>query len=443
MAKSIKCNQCGSSDLIKLDANEYQCRYCNSRIVLEKPKPDLGSFIKTLNPTHVVGTSQTAYTPDGQVVKAFSKMGCFIAIIIFGGVLTGIITPIVVAFSGRHHTSATASKTGSADWNLSYTQQVFYANGSKGGVIWQIDEENYNYEKSRNVLSILDAKTKKVLYFEIIVNEHKSGEDVPSVWDLFGGGRVFGDMIFITPKNGGLIARNIYSGQVVRDNAHFEKLVGDQIAEARAYSTSYADDHLDLKDAQGTAYYYYPLQDSVQKRDLVTSAKNKKDKEVYYFMFCGETDKKYVLRVRQQVKAGERSGFFHASTLTDYKNDKNYYKQYYKILSVDSVPATKGFFDPNFITWDDTSFVVDFKENLLDNAKRVVARYGLSGKQLWKIVPIEQKPFTELEKKEDKPRFDLYYINNSLIVSLNSPKKIAIAIEPASGKIAWTYKAEK
>ncbi|HLP14418.1 MAG TPA: hypothetical protein VK177_20985 [Flavobacteriales bacterium] len=443
MAKTVICNQCGAADLIKVEESEYKCRYCHSRIVLEKPKLDLGNFIKTFNPTHVITPSQTAYTPDGQVVKRVSRLGCMIVVIIFMGILSGIIVPIIIAFSGR--SGGTDSKTGSSDWKLSYTQQTFYATGSKGGVIWQLDDENYNYEKNRNVLSILDAKTKKVLYTEIYVKEHKSGETVASSWDLFNGGRVIGDTIFFTPKNGGLVARNIYTGKVIINNATFEKLLGEQIAEARAYinANTNEQDYLEVKSALGDEYYYYPAKNKFVKREEVRNTKETEKTAKYFFIATGSNDKKHVLRVNQKIAPYERVGFFMPGSYNEYKKQKQYYTHYHLVNSIDSIPAKNAFFDPAFITWDDTSFVIYYKENLLENSPRILARYGLSGKQLWKRIPTQEKPFSQLEKKEENPRFDILLINERLVISLNTGQKSAMEIDPANGKISWTYKSEK
>ncbi|HYG50711.1 MAG TPA: hypothetical protein VD905_07395, partial [Flavobacteriales bacterium] len=385
--------------------------------------------------------SQTAYTVDGKTIKAVNKLGCFIGFIILTSVLSSIVVPIILAFSGnRSH--APTGKTGSPGWKLSYTQQTFYANGSKGAVIWQLDEENYNWEKTRNVLSILDAETKKVLHSEIFVKEHKTGTDAASTWDIFNGGRVIGDTIFFTPKGSGLVARNIYTGKIIIGNDGFEKLLGDQIAEARAYINFSTNDkdYLEIKSAQGDEYYYYSSKNAFVRRDEIRN--NSKKTAKYYFILVGNNDKKHVLRINQDIAVHDRAGFFHPGNFREFNQQKKYYAKYHYVNSLDSVPAQHVFFDAGFITWDDTSFVVQFKESVLETAPRVIARYGLSGKQLWRIVPVQEKPFTQLKKKEESPRFDILLNNKTVMVTLGGAQKSAMAIDPGNGKILWTYISE-
>lgn len=441
MAKTIKCNQCGSADLIKVEEYEYKCRYCNSRIVTEKPKLDLGNFAKTFNAQNLYKQTQTAYTPSGEILKTKSNVGCIIGII--GLAVIGMVAGIVVNVV-KTATSSAAGEITSDGWQLSYTPQVFYASGSKGSVIWKFTEENYDWKKNRTVLTILDPLKNKELKRETVIAEHESSVTVPSLWDLYNGGKIFGDTIFFTPKDGGLIGKNIYTGKTVVDNKYIEKRIGNEVAEARAYATT-KDDYIGIKDAEGTEYYYFPKRKTIVKQDDYRDRKKSKQVNKYYFVLSGNNDKKHVLRVLQEMSEFETPSYFGSVTYTDFKKEKNYYQKYRQTLNVDSIPVNHGFFNAEIINWNDSTFVIKYTKNLLEGSPVTFAKYDLDGKEIWSVIPSAISVFKNLTNNAGKSAasYDFNVLKNVLIISISSPQKAACGVNMGDGKTEWTFQCLK
>jgi DNA-directed RNA polymerase subunit RPC12/RpoP len=440
MAKTIKCNQCGSADLAKLEEYEYKCRYCNSRIVVEKPKLDLGSFAKTFNTQNLYRTTQTAYTPSGEVIKKASGIGCLMIAIIGIGILSGIIVPIIISMNK----TSPETETTSDGWQLSYTPQVFYANGSKGGVIWKFTEENYDWKKNRTVLTIFDPIKNKELKREIIIAEHEGSYDGPSLWDMYNGGKIFGDTIFFTPKNGGLSGKNMYTGKVVVDNKYIQKQIGYEVAEARAYANT-KDNYISIKDAEGTEYYYFPSLKKIIKQDDYRDRKKSKQVSKYYFVLSGNNDKKHVLRVLQEMSELETPSYFSSTSYADFKKEKTYYQKYRQTFNIDSIPVSHGFFNAEIISWNDSSFIIQYTKNLLEGSPITFAKFDLAGKELWSVMPEKIKAFQPVANNPIKttPDYDFNVLGNALIIYMGSPHKAACSINVHSGKTDWTFQCLK
>lgn len=433
MAKTVKCTNCGAADLTKTGESEYKCNYCQARIVTDQAKFDFGSFFKTFNPNDLHKRTQTTFHADQTVVKNTSRFGCVIGLITLISVAAGIVVPILVsqkqnALTGKNNT-----------WNLSYTQQVYYATGSKGPVVWVFQEENYNWEKNRSLLKIINPVNNKILYTETVIREHTSSETLPSMWDLFNGGRVMGDTIFFTPKGKGLEGRNIYTAKKIIDQSYFSKKIGNELAEASAY-TSTSDPYLRVKSADGVEYLYFPQKDQLLTRDEYNKLGRDHQVEKYFFILAGNADKKYVMRIHQRVDMTDMTGSFH-QTYREYDREKKYYSRYYQVSSVDSIPVSHGFFNADIIFNTDTSFVIKYKANLMENAPWVIGHFTVSGQNLWKIVPEQMQVF----KNEKNERFDLNIsmVNGRLIMSASSPVKSACGINLTTGKTEWTYRIEK
>lgn len=433
MAKTIKCSNCGAVDLTRTGEGEYRCNYCQAKIVTDQPKFDFGSFFKTFNPNDLHQRTQTTYHA-GQVVKTnTSRLGCLMGLIILLGAGSGIVVPIVMAV--RESTIESENQT----WKLSYTTQAYFTSGTKGPVVWHFQEEQFDWKKNRTVLSIIDPVKKKKLKQEIVVPEHTSSDKVASFWDLYNGGRVFGDTIFFTPKGKGLEGYNIYTGKKVLDQSYFEKNIGSELAEASAYTSS-NDPYLRIKSAEGVEYYYFPNK-KILTRDEYYQTGNKEKKYRWFYELAGNTDKKYVLRINQLASENDRSASFHHS-YSDYKKEKNYYSKYYNINSIDSIPVNHGFFKADFISYDRTSFVIIYKANLLETAPWVIARFDTSGQNLWKVIPTQLPVFKPAEP-EQKVEININKVNNSIIVLGSGRVRAACGINPNNGKVEWTYKIDK
>lgn len=444
MAKSIKCHQCGAADLIKIEENEYTCKYCHSRIVIEKPKLDLGAFAKTFKAEHLYASSQTTTTPTGKTIVKVSRLGCLLFVAIFLGILTSIIVPIIMSVNRSVNSISLSSTTTKDGWQITYTGQVHYASGSKGSVIWQFTEENYDWKKNRTVLTIINPVTKKELNRQIVIAEYTGSNEGPSLWDLFNGGKIIGDTIFFTPKNNGLKGYNIYTGKVVVENKYLEKIIGNQVAEARAYASS-KDDYLEIKDAEGTEYYYFPKQKKIINKEEYRDRKTSKLITRYFYMLVGDHDKKHILRVQQQMKEFENASYFGSLSYREFKNQKKYYSQYRQIYSVDSLPIAHGFFDAEIISFTDSTLIVKYKKNLLEDSPLLVSRYTMNGDESWSVEPSTIKVFKDLTNNASKSSrsYDFIIVNNGLIISINSPQKAAIGINLVTGKTLWTYSREK
>jgi DNA-directed RNA polymerase subunit RPC12/RpoP len=440
MAKTIKCNQCGAADLIKIEEYEYKCRYCHSRIVIEKPKFDLGNFAKTFDTKHLYNPTQTTFTPTGEVIKKASRLGCLVIAIIFLGIISGVIIPIIVSINR----SSNSVETTADGWAVSYTPYVFYANGSKGGVVWKFTEENYDWKKNRSVLTILDPKTNKELKREIVIAEHQSSETVPSLWDLYNGGKIFGDTIFFTPKKGGLVGKNIYTGKTVIDNNYIQKQIGNEVAEARAYANN-KDNYVNIKDAEGTEYYYFPKRNKIITQDEYRSTKNIKKINKFYYVLSGRSDKKHVLRILQEINELETPTSYNSVLYSDFKKEKSYYQKYYQLKSLDSIPVNHGFFNAEIIHYNDSSFILKYTKNLLEGSPITFAKYGLDGKQIWSVIPSQLSVFKIDEKNTVRTtvNYEFNVLGNALVIYFNSTQKAAAAINVVDGKTIWTFQCLK
>lgn len=435
MAKTIHCNKCGASDLTKISEQEYKCNYCSSRIVVEQAKFDFGSFFKTFNPNDLHKRTQTTYHADQTISKNASKLGCMVAFIALLGIAAGVVVPLIMKSQME---SAAGSSGENGGWQLSYTQAAHFANGSKGPVVWVFQEENYDWKKNRSVLKLVDPRTGKELHKEVVVPEHNTSETVTSFWDLFNGGRIIGDTIFFTPKSKGLEGRNIYTAKKMVDQAYFKKQIGSPLAEAYAYNHT-TENYLRVKSAEGTEYYYFPGTNRLINRETL----NKSDKEKVektFFAFTGNGDKKAVLRIRQAVNPSDQQPSFYHS-YESYKKEPKYYAKYYRISSLDSIPAGQGFFNGKIIYNTDNDFVVLYKSDLMEESPWIIGSFNVSGKNNWKLEPAKQPVFKT--KAGTKPEFEIDAVNGQLIVSLRSGEKAACGIDIGTGKIAWTYRLEK
>lgn len=433
MAKIIKCNNCGAADVTKVNDHEFRCNYCQARIVTEDPKFDMGSFFKTLNPNDIYKRTQTTYHHGETVVKNTSRLGCALAGIILAGILAGIMVPFFI-FLDEKSTEET-KKT----WRLSYTQYVYYTTGSKGPAVWMFREENFNWEKNRNVLEIVDPRNGKTLHTEIVIPEHTSAQNVAGIWDRFNGGRVFGDTIFFTPKGKGLEGRNIYTAKKIIGQDFFVRETGNELAEAYAYNSS-TDPYIRVKSDEGAEYYYFPSGNKITTRDTYNKQNSSEKTYRYFFALSGNGDKKHIVRINQLAGRAETSASFYHS-YRDFSKDKRYYSRYYNIQSIDSVPVNHGFFHADFITHNDTSFVIKYKPSLKNDAPMVIGCYGISGKNRWKIIP-EQMDIFRPKKNTDKVSLNTCLVNGKLIISSNSPHA-ACCIDTGTGKIQWTHRVEK
>lgn len=433
MAKTIKCDQCGAADLIKNDEYSYTCRYCHSTIIIDKPQFDLGKLSKAFNAGKFSHSQQTT-TPSGEIIRTTKNIGCIVLLSI-GFVIGG------VGFAVMRLVNSSQTTTETKDgWQLSYTPMVFYANGSKGASIWQFTEENYDWKKNRTTLTIFNPTTKKEYYKEIVIPEHESNVTNPSLWDIFSGGKIIGDTIFFTPKDGGLIGRNIFTGKIVVSNDYFEKLIGNEVAEARAYSNS-SDNYISIKDAEGTEYVYFPGMKKIIKRDEFNNRSKTKFAPKYFYALAGQTDKKYVMRIQQEMAENDFSPYYGSISLKDYKRDKNYYAKYQKILGIDSIPISHGFFNAEFMQWNDTEFVVRYQKNLLESSPIQISKYSFTGQEKWTVFPSKLSVFSKIPK--EKTSFEILVMNETIIIFTNSPNKMACSIDLKNGKTLWSYECLK
>ncbi len=438
MARAVKCPQCGAADVRKTGEGEYTCNYCESKIILEQPQIDFSKLFKsfTFLRQNSVSPTSTNYNKYAQEVKVKTQRTLvFIIVLAFAAVLTGILVSVFA------NNSTVNSSTMNNGWQISYTQQTYYTYGSKGAAIWIFREENENWKNYRRRLIILNPQTKKEFYNKIIEGPLKNSSAMTSVWDTYQGGKVFGDTIYFTPKAEILEAYNIYTGKKIMARGDFEKLAGMKIASANAYSTS-EDNHLRVKGADGTDFYYFPN----GNRFIKESEFRDKDRDIktmrYYFIMVGNGDKKGVMRVGQKINPHERTGYLHRTSIKEYLSDKNYYQKYYNIFSLDSVPAPMSYFDAEFLNWNDTSYILAFKEDIISNSPRFVAAYTLRGKELWKQNLEEIKVFKK-ESKDETVSYQFLQENGGLIIARNNGKKGAVQVNLTNGKVLWQYAIEK
>lgn len=433
MAKTIRCDSCKAADVKKIGEKEYICNFCNSRIILDDPKVDVNSFFKTFNPNSVYKVTQTTITPDATTItKNASRLGCLIGIIALIGGAAGIIIPFL---GSNNQSTNTVTPDG---WQISYTSQVYYTWGSKGPAVWVFTEENQNWKLNRKRLSIINPIDNKEIFTDTIGKEVESGNTVPSIWDMFQGGKTIGDTIYFSPKGKVFEGRNIYNAKIVINKKYFADK-GVEIAQSTSYNSS-KDNYLSIKSAEGDEYYFFP-----QTKEFVLTEefrKKKEDKKVsrYYFVLTGNSDKKAVLRIQQELKKDERAGYFNGSKKEFSKNLK-YYNRYYNITAVDSVPAANHFFDAEFIDWNDTSFIIKYKKNILENTPQFVGCYTVSGKQLWSYDLTNMKELRDDKKVTDN--FQFQYQPGKLIVYIIGAKKAAIGINTVSGKMEWNFNVVK
>lgn len=436
MAKTIRCDSCKAADVKKIGEKEYICNFCNSRIILDDPKVDLNSFFKTFNPNSVYKVNQTTITPDAvQITKNASRLGCLIGIIAMIGAAAGVVIPFIASNSSTS-TSSTEEKPGG--WQVSYTSQVYYAWGSKGPSVWVFTEEHQNWKKYRKVLTIVNPISGKTFHTDTIGKEVENSSSVPSIWDLFQGGKTIGDTIYFSPKGKVFEGRNIYNAKIVINKNYFADK-GVEIAQSTSYNSS-KDNYLSIKSAEGDEYYFFPR----TKEFILTEEfrKKKEEKKVsrYYYVLTGNSDKKAVLRIQQELKNNERSGYFNGSKKEFSKNLK-YYNRYYNVTAVDSVPAANHFFDAEFIDWNDTSFIIKYKKNILENTPQFVGCYTVSGKQLWSYDLTNMKELKDDKKVTDN--FQFQYQPGKLIVYIIGAKKAAVGINTVNGKMEWNFNVAK
>jgi hypothetical protein len=324
-------------------------------------------------------------------------------------------------------------------WSLSYTPMIYYTSGSKGPAVWVFREENFDWKKNRTVLTIIDPVSGKTMHTETIIPEHTGSDQVASLWDLYNGGRVFGDTIFFTPKRKGLEGRNIYTAKKLVDQAYFSKTTGNELAEANAYTSS-EEPYLRVKSADGTDYYYFPGKNRLVTRDAYNQEGRGNKVYKYFFVLSGNGDKKAVLRVQQLANVNDRQGSF-SHTYSDFKKDRNYYTRYYEVKSVDSIPVSHGFFNAKIIDNNDSVFVIRYKTSLMDDAPWNIGRFDITGKNLWKVVPAEMDVFKGAKQNKVDP--EVLLMQDRLVITENSGTKAACCIDLRTGKIAWTFRSEK
>lgn len=441
--KIIKCTQCKAADLTKTEENVYQCNYCGSKIIIDEPKFNFNDFFKdTFKDGNFkkYGYSYTTTDPGTQttVLHKPARLGCFIGIFLLLGITSGIVIPIISKFGNQNSKTSTGLTKESNGWQLSYTNNCLYAYGSKGPVIWVFEEYNKDWKRKKIMLTILNPITKKFLIQKAVVPDTDYNANVPSVWDLFQGGKVFGDTIFFSPKKGVFEARNIYSGEVVMDRKQLELLSGSAIASVQTYSSS-RDPYIRIESAMEDVLYYLPTSKKVVNRDVYNKDETFQFK--YYFALIGSGDKKSLARIYSKVKAGEKSNYIYFYSFKDYNSSKQYYSRSTNIKSVDSIPTGQYYFNAELLDWTDTTAVLKYKENKLEESPYHLSCVHKSGKTKWSVCLDKLQYFKP--KDATDLRFEFMAFNGKIVVTANNARNSAIGIDANTGKVEWDLKIEK
>ncbi|MBI3509583.1 MAG: hypothetical protein HY064_02895 [Bacteroidetes bacterium] len=432
-----QCPQCGAASSMKVSATHYHCIYCDSDFEV---KADAGDLINDILKKQTANYTSTPYqTNPSANYPNYDELSRKRKTAVMTGMLAGIVMVAGVAgfvfFKAKNTTGN--SLGGDRNWSAATITSYHLFNGSKGPVAWVLSEQSgFSLDSERYTMQIFDPiknSAKKEFLFVPDVTWH----DGFSSGDFIGDFYAQGDTCWQANKRDGLIARDIYSGNVLVDANQMKKNYPQFAAGITQVSSYYNNRYFEVNTADGFDFVFLPSLKKVYSKSEWDKA-NDERKVMHNFFTLSESsrpalyiskEKSYALDPTSMLFANEVDGYGSLAGMPDYmRADVKEFK---------NIPD-KVFFNGTLLSANDARAVIAYKESNAQQSALHIVCYDNSGKQLWDLGGSSLKPFSD-EYGANNNALQLVEGKNNIVIYMTAGNRNAIGVNVATGKISWSY----
>jgi hypothetical protein len=425
MSNKLQCPQCGASNSTKISETEHHCDYCDSNFTTGKKQEEYkgDAFKKSaeFKATIALQAETIGKQNKRKAILIFSIIGLLFCIIFF------------VSYKMR--------KGGKSYWSAPSVIQFDVFAGSKGPVIWYLEEfSGSGLDSAKFVLRIVDPATSSTLKEMNLVPVMTWKEGFDSN-EFIGEQFAFGDTCWITSDRDGLIARDIYSGEIIVDAQKlgqvYPKLAGG-VSKAKFDSD---DNTFDLTSSDGLEYVFAPKTKTLVKKEEVVKSKSRDTSTVRTFFLVSTEMRPHLFKSVEKTspRATTSKAFSHDLEKFDGTNFSALFNP--SIISITKLNPDVVYFNGKIIFEDGNKTILYYQDNVNKKSALNIACINADGKERWKLGGTAMGDFSNAFAENN---FNLKFITseNKLYMYMQYPSIRIIQIDIDSGKTGWYYKGE-